>query len=183
MSNGFSPAIVLSARDMKGQWLTGSSLPRRAAAEMMQKLDILGAVACFLAPTHAAQLRIALDRLRPEQAVIALVPDANDLPFLLACDSFVREIEAHRLWFVAGEKWPESLEGLFADHPGLCTPMQFIRLPIADETIDALIAPAQKVFGDATSDRSMTIRTLRDSYQRQNIAHLHRSRYTIPLVG
>jgi hypothetical protein len=159
---------ALTCRDGAGQWLCGCSLPRRAAAEMMQKLDIVGAVACFLSPTHGAQLRVALDKLRPEQAIIAIVSDTDQLAFLLACDSFELEIQAHRLWLVTGPRWMDAMRDLFRAEPGLSTPMQFIRLPIADETIDALIAPAQKVFGDATSDRSMTIRTLRDSYQRQN---------------
>jgi hypothetical protein len=158
---------ALTCRDRDSQWLCGCSLPRRAAAEMMQKLDIAGAVACFLSPTHGSQIRVALDKLRKEQAIIAIVPDANQLPFLLACDSFELDLQAHRLWFVIGEPWADDMRELFRIEPGLSTPSQFIRLPIADETTDALIAPSQKVFGEATADRSTTIRTLRDSYQRQ----------------
>ena len=124
-------------------------------------------------PDHAAQFRVALDRLRPEQAVIALVPDANDLPFLLACDHFDREIERHRLWFVAGEKWPQSLEGLFADHPGLCTPMQFIRLPIAESAIvDPLIESAQKIFATANGKRAQELGRFRESYTRRSSARM-----------
>jgi hypothetical protein len=34
-----------------------------------------GVVACFLAPTHAAQIRVVLEQLRPGQAIIAIVPN------------------------------------------------------------------------------------------------------------
>jgi hypothetical protein len=130
--------------------------------QMMEKLQITGSTACFLAPTHAAQLRVALDKLRPEQAIVAIVPDENQLGFVLSCDAFEAEIVANRLWFACGNRWSEQLTQIFLDHPGLCTPSQFIRLPIADdEVVDLIIAPAQKVFSDVNTDRAAKIQALR----------------------
>ena len=67
---------------------------------------------------------------------------------------------AHRLWFVAGEAWPQNLKQLFADVPGLCTPAQFIRLPLLEEGIfEQLVPAAQKVFSEAQTDRAEKMRT------------------------
>ena len=157
----------LTCRDSTGRWATGCSLPRRAAAQMMQKLEISGSTACFLAPTHAAQIRVALDRLWPEQAIVAIVPDADQLGFLLSCEAFTDAIEANRLWFAIGEQWPAELRKIFIDNPGLCTPSQFIRLPIAeDETVEPLILAAQKTFLDINTDRATQIQTLRQNFSR-----------------
>src|SRR3954471_5526676 len=57
-----------------GKWWGGCSVPGRAAEELLRTLDITNAVACFLNPSHPAQLALALGRIRPEQAVIALLP-------------------------------------------------------------------------------------------------------------
>ena len=165
----FARDRALTFRNADGTWFNGCSLPRRAAEEMMRKLDVAGPVACFLAPLHAAQLRVALDRLRHEQAVIAIVPDPAQMPLLLSCDNFTVDIERHRLWFVIGNGWAEDLKALFAGHPGLCTPTQFIRLPAIDnETIDALIPPAQKAFADTNADRLAGMRRLRETYTRRS---------------
>src|SRR4051812_28336614 len=47
-------------------WLAGCSVPMLAAKEVLKTLNVTGPVACFLAPSHAAQVRVALDRMRPE---------------------------------------------------------------------------------------------------------------------
>src|SRR5437868_5179326 len=52
----------LTAR-VSGQWWSGCSLPLRAAQTLLEKLDLGARVSCFLSPTHAAQLRVTLDRL------------------------------------------------------------------------------------------------------------------------
>lgn len=158
---------ALTLRDSAGNWLTGCSLPRRAAAEMLQKLSISGLVGCFLAPTHSAQLRIALDRLGPEQAIIAIVPQAELLPALLACDFFANDLDRHRLWFAVGPNWTTELKELFNDQPGLCTPTQFIRLPVLEEElVDSLIGPSQKIFSDVAIERSSAVRSARQSARR-----------------
>lgn len=172
----------LTFRDANGAWFIGCSLPRRAAAEMMRKLEITGQVACFLAPSHGAQLRVALDRLRPEQAIIAIIPDASAIGPLLACEDLSRDIAAHRLWIASGEDWPLRLAKLFDDQPGLCTPTQFIRLPVADEAVvEAIIPAAQKIFADANASRAAAIHRLRESYVRSHrrVCVLARSQFRL----
>src|SRR5205807_9778189 len=115
----------------------------------------------FLSPLHAAQLRVALDRLERSQAIVAIIPDATTLWVVLHCEDFSQDIAAHRLWFAAGENWEAELERLFVDQPGLCTPSQFIRPILADpEAADRLIAPAQKIFSTEGSRRAEQIRQL-----------------------
>jgi hypothetical protein len=165
----FGKDRALTLRDSAGNWLTGCSLPRRAAAEMLKHLNVTGLVGCFLAPTHSAQLRVALDRLRPEQALIAIVPQSDWLPALLACDFFADDLDQHRLWFAVGTDWKENLKELFEARPGLCTPTQFVRLPILEEElVDSLIGPAQKIFGEAATQRTKSSHELRKSYSRGN---------------
>src|SRR5258706_2787504 len=94
----------LTAR-VAGQWWSGCSLPLRAAQTLLEKLELGATVSCFLSPTHAAQLRVTLDRLSTSQGVIAVVPEPADLRLILACDCFETAIRAGRLWFVAREHW------------------------------------------------------------------------------
>src|SRR5205823_15018631 len=130
-----------------GKWLTGCSVPRRAAMEIFRKLNIAGGVACFLSPEHAAQIHAALDRLTPEQAIIAIVPDSETQHTILHCENFTPDFQAHRLWLVTGSNWPDDLKQLLSDHPGLPIPSQFIRLPhIGTDVLESQIAAAQRVF-------------------------------------
>jgi hypothetical protein len=136
----------LTARDTGG-WVSGSSLPRRTAEKLFEKLSLRATVICFLAPTHAAQIRVVLERLEPGQALISIVPDAQDLRLILACDDFSHEIDRGRLWLAAGEVWEAELQRLLRGNDGLPLPGQFVRTALVDhEQIDALIARAQDVF-------------------------------------
>lgn len=129
---------------------------------MLRKLDVTGAVACFLAPTHAAQIRAALDRMRPEQAIVVLLPRIVDLVAMLQCEDFAQQIEAHRLWFVAGDDWPDQLLHLFREHTGLATPGQFIRVSASgSELIDELILRAQRVFSEITQKRAAVVQGMK----------------------
>src|SRR6202035_5470454 len=94
----------LTARDSTG-WVSGCSLPLRAAQAMLQQLTVTGVVACFLSPVHGAQVRAALDKLDASQAVIALMPEMRDLRIALGCFDFSDDIQRHRLWFAWGENW------------------------------------------------------------------------------
>ena len=68
------------------RWWAGCSVPKQAARFMLKNMEVPGNVACFLAPTHAAQLRVALDKLESQQAIVAIVPDAQTLSVILHCD-------------------------------------------------------------------------------------------------
>jgi hypothetical protein len=140
----------------RGQWISGCSLPQRTARHLLRTLDLSGAVACFLNPTHAAQLRAALDRLSDWQAIIALVPDEADLHLMLHCEDFSADLVRHRLWFASGAQWPQRLSQLLEDHPGLPTPAQFIRTPLTDsEQMQQRITEAQRIFSAESQRRSV----------------------------
>jgi hypothetical protein len=153
---------ALTARDTRGRWAAGCSLPRRAAREMLRKLEVHGSVACFLAPPHAAQVSVALEFMRPEQAIVALVPTVDHLRAILCCENFADAISSHRLWLVAGELWPAQLAKLYEEHPGLAPPAQFIRVPASpDELIEPLVNEAQQVISQVTTRRSRQMQSVR----------------------
>jgi hypothetical protein len=146
------------------QWLGGCSLPRRAAQAMLTKLAVQGAIACFLDPSHAAPVRAALELMRPEQAIIAIIPEPRNLAALLHCEDFSADIQSRRLWLAGGPDWENDLTKLFDDHPGLPTPAQFIRTPDSDpQIIDPMIAAAQKIFSQANADRSVEMQSMRET--------------------
>jgi hypothetical protein len=153
----------LTAFDAAGAWWAGCSVPLLAARAMLKTLDTGGRVACFLAPTLASHLRVALDTLRPDQAVVSVNPEALALTVLLRCGDFSADIAAGRLWFAWGADWPAELSALFQTNPGLATPSQFVRLPTTrPEDVEQLIGGAQKVFAEQNASRSATVAALRD---------------------
>lgn len=142
-------------------WRDGCSLPLRAARQQLKSMAVPGPVACLLDPVHGAHLRVALDNLKPNQAVLAIVLNAADLPALLAAIDLADDIAAHRLWIVAGGDWAAQLRTLFADRRGLATPMQFVRLSMPDSArLDPVIAEAQNVFREVNDDRSAIAKRL-----------------------
>lgn len=157
----------LTAMLPDGRWFGGCSLPRRAAEFMFRTLEVQGAVGCFLSPTHAAQLRTALNKLESGQAIVAIVPDPANLEIILHCEDFSQDIARHRLWFVTGDGWKQQLNTLFEDIRGLPTPSQFIRPIVADaEAMDGLIAPAQAAFSEAGASRIKKIRAIVEAKSR-----------------
>jgi hypothetical protein len=157
----------LTAFDTDGRWWAGCSVPLPAARAMLKTLDTGGRVACFLSPTLAAQLRVTLDTLRPDQAVVSINPDLSTLGVLLRCGDFSAEIAGGRLWFAWGDDWPRELSEVFGANPGLATPSQFVRLPtMPAETVEQLVGAAQKVFAGQNAARSPAIAALRDRPRR-----------------
>lgn len=137
----------LTCKTENGQWLVGNSLPMRTAERMLRDLDVSESVSCFLDVPHAAFLKLALGRLQPNQAIIAVVPDEVRLTLLLHCEDFSADIERNRLCFAAGEEWPARLCEIFSDHPGLPTPSTFIRTSLTEDgALQEMIAKAQTVF-------------------------------------
>jgi hypothetical protein len=155
----------LTCRSAEGRWWAGCSLPRRAAMAQLKRLELAGAVACFLLPPSAAAIAVALEKLRPELAIIAVVPDTSSLRVMLACHDFSSDIASPRIWFIAGDTWPRALDELFDTWPGLSIPTQFIRLTSSDpEQIEQSIAAAQKVFSEVTARRARQMREARDAW-------------------
>ena len=133
---------------------------------MFKSMDVSGNVACLLRPSHAAQIRVPLDRLQRRQAVLAIVPDERVLSILLHCEDFSADIIAGRLWFAAGENWAQRLETLFEQKPGLPTPSQFLRPISADaEAFNELIGPSQKIFERIEVGRLKQVQTLASEWK------------------
>lgn len=152
---------ALTALDERGGWVEGCSLPLHAAREMLKTIQIGGRTGCFLDPTHAAQLRAALDGLSPMQAIVALLPDPSRLPLMLACEDFSAEMSAHRLWFCSGPDLSQAICDVFADNPGLATPSHFIRTGLLDdESAQPLIRTAEQAFSRINTQRQDQLRTL-----------------------
>ena len=142
------------------RWWDNCSLPRRAGEFMFKKMVTPGVVASFLRPAHAAHLRVTLDMLEPQQAIIALIPEPQVFWVMLHCEDFCQDIAAGRVWFAVGPHWESQLAELFVANPGLPTPSQFIRpIAIDNEPADAMVGPAQKVFADESERRSAQIRS------------------------
>ena len=161
----------LTALEPGDRWHTDCSVPLLAGRAMLKTLDRAAGVACFLNPTHAAQVRVALDHLETNQALIAIVPDLRTLAVMLRCDDFSGEVSAGRLWFAWGERWADELGRLFDDTPGLPGPSRFVRMPLGDASVvDGLIADAQRVFAAQNAKRIDAIARLR-------------SRWTTPAVS
>jgi hypothetical protein len=150
----------LTAKGVDGRWLAGCSLPRRAALAQLKDLEARNTTTCFLAPPHGAHVRVALDRLRAQQAVVAAVPDASAVGWFLRCEDFSADIGRGRLWFVTGDDWAGQLDRLLSDHVGLPTPTAFIRtIMTPDAVIDPMIAAAQQVFSTTASRRAQRIQS------------------------
>jgi hypothetical protein len=146
---------ALTGRDAEGRWLAGCTLPRRAAAEMLREIKITGRTACFLAPPHAAHLRVVLDMLDSSQCLIAVVPDLRMLRAMLSCEDFSADIRRHRLWFCGGADWSAQMQRLLERHPGLAVPQQFIRTAMTPEPLlQALGREAEQVIQSITTRRA-----------------------------
>jgi hypothetical protein len=140
------------------RWHGGCSVPLLAARAMLKTMGAGNGVACFLHPTHAAQVRVALEQLPPEQALICILPDARLLEILFYCEDFSAEISRGGLWFAWGESWTKELGRMLEDVPGLPTPSRFLRLPHADAaSTEQIVAEAQRVFAEQNARRSAAI--------------------------
>ena len=140
------------------RWHGGCSVPLLAARAMLKAMGAGIGAACFLNPTHAAQVRVALEQLPPEQALICILPDARLLEVLFYCDDFSAEVSRGGLWFAWGGSWPKELGRLLEEVPGLPTPSRFVRLPHADAaSTEQLVADAQRAFAEQNARRSAAI--------------------------
>jgi hypothetical protein len=155
----------LTVRDSSGWW-AGCSLPARAAVQQLKSLEARGPLSCFLDPPHAAHLSVALDKMQPSQAIVALIPHERSLAVILGSENLSQYIADHRLWFVAGAQWAAAMRELFRQRPGLATPTQFIRLNQADpQRLDPLIDQAREAIASVSSERTQHARELAAQWQ------------------
>src|SRR5688572_18816020 len=137
---------ALTAADPAGGWWAGCSVPAAAAMVMLKSFACAGTVACFLRPPSAAALRVTLDKLRPSQAIIAIVPDIHTVWVMLHCEDFAADLRGHRLWLAVGDEWETQLSNLLCEREGLPIPSQFVRVSDGTEELaEAMIPPAQRV--------------------------------------
>jgi len=141
----FGRDAALTARWPDGRWWGGSSLPRLVGQSLLKPLRFDGAVACFVAPATAGQIKAALDKLSPRQAVIVTQPDEISAAVALHCEDFTAAIEAGRLWIACGETWAAQLASIMQSQPGLCLPEQYVRTGLLP---DADLAPLAEVGND-----------------------------------
>ena len=137
---------ALTARHIDRQWFGDCSVPRRAAERLLAKLEIAGTSAVMLAPSHAQQIRVALDRSTERQAIVAVLPGEYDAGVVLACDDFAAAIRAGRLLVVVGPDWERQLDELLAERVGVAPATTMIRVPgINDAIVDRLLRPCETI--------------------------------------
>ena len=154
---------ALTAQDADRSWWAGCSVPAAAAKAMLKSFACSGTVGCFLRPPSAAAVRVALDKLRANQALLAIVPDVYAAWVMLHCEEFAADLRGNRLWLVVGDAWEAQLGALLRDREGLPIPSQFIRVSDGTEELaEAMIPPAQRVFSDVTHQRAAAMGPLLD---------------------
>jgi hypothetical protein len=140
------------------RWHTGCSVPLLAARAMLRTLEAGTGAACLLHPSHAAQMRVALDRHGDHHALICITQDVWGLAVLLHCEDFSTEIRGGRLWFAWGDAWSSELGGLLDERPGLPTPSRFIRIPNTEPAVaERLVKGAQEIFAAHNARRAAMI--------------------------
>jgi len=151
-----------------GKWWADNSLPAKSAEAMLKDVTSDVAVTCVVAPTHAAQLRVLLDRVSPSHAIVVVQPDASVAHVALHCEDLADAITAKRLWWTIGTDWAAQLERLLTEQPGLPIPGRFVRTPDVDADVaDAILPEAQGIFGRHMAKRAQQIATLRISLRRK----------------
>ncbi len=144
----------LSGLDGEGRFLGECSLPRRAARELLRKMTPPASTSCFLAPTHGAQIEVALEAA-DSRAIVVILPDAAVLGPMLHCVDLSGWILSHRLFFVTGVNWPGELLTLFRLHPGLPLPQCFLKTAeLGEEKSAAMMSMSQGVFGQLSQERA-----------------------------
>jgi len=153
----------LTGRDAAGKWWSGTSIPLRVGRSLLQTLELTCSASCFLGPTTAGQIRAALEKLRGEQAMIAVIPDMQTAAVILYCDDFSSELKSGRLWLAAGPGWATGLWRILSDFPGLAVPLQFIKTPLmSQEALAEMMEVANPTFGAEIKRRGELAEQIRD---------------------
>ena len=160
---------ALTAQTPDGRWLTDCSLPHRTAQALLGRPTVGGTTACFLSPSHAAQIRVGLDALRPDQALIAIIPDLALVATMIHCVDFSADLAARRLWIAAGSDWAAEISAIFTGNPGLPTPLQFLRTSLLHgDDANRMIPLAERTFAAVGEQRAREIERLRQQPRPRN---------------
>jgi hypothetical protein len=164
---------ALSAK-LGGEWWSGCSVPMESARVLLRNLHV-GGTACYLRPSHAAELVVALRTLAANQAVVAVVPDVRWFHLALHCHDFGEDIRGNRLWFAVGASWSDALRKIFDDHPALPIPTQLIKTPLLEhQEADGMISAVQRVFAEITPRREALLKTLQERPRRYTSSSVKR---------
>ncbi len=159
---------ALSAKEPGGDWLGRCSLPMRVARELLADMAATGRVSVLLYPTHAAQIRFALDQITSQQALIALMESPFDAACALACEAFAVEIGAGRLYFAVGPEWAEQVAQLLSARPGLPMPQQCLRTSLLSaETSRQMVDAMSRIVDAASRQASELVQRLRIEFRWQ----------------
>lgn len=119
---------ALTARFEDGRWFGGCSVPKRAAVNSLARFEMSSNAATLLAPQHPQVIVRALDGMRPDQALIVIIPQDDTYALTLCLHDFSQAIRARRLWFAPGLDWTRAFVELLDKLPGLPPPTQLIRI-------------------------------------------------------
>jgi hypothetical protein len=151
----------LTARE-NGKWFADCSVPLLAGRTMLQSLPDEPVGSCQLMPAHVGLVRAARERMGTTPVLFIAQPDARTARIILSCHDFSDQINRHRFWITAGPTWLDQLEQIFADYPGLATPLRFIRTRLTNEDLTLpAIAAIQSVFSKALSLRGEEINRMK----------------------
>ncbi len=152
---------TLTAIEPSGRWWGDCSVPLLAGRVLLKTLQAGPAGSCVLLPGNAGLLTAARERIGTCTPLFVIQPDVRIARMIFTCGDFSSQIDRHRLWTCTGPDWAQQLREIFAEHPGLATPMQFIRTRLAaEEVIAPLITAAQDVFSSVLTERTAQIAEL-----------------------
>lgn len=152
---------ALSARHVDGQWLSSVSIPRRSADRMLGKAQVSGSSAVLIAPTHAQQIRVVLDRLTAQQVLIVIIGGEYMAGTILACADFSGDIRSKRLWLACGPDWPEELNAILEGNEGIAPPSMMIRVPgLNAENVDAILKPCEAILAQHSQNHRTQLNLL-----------------------
>ena len=175
----------VTALTVDGSWWAGCSVPRLAAKALLKTLERSPLVSAYLSPANAELIHAARERMGPEPAMIAIVPEVETFRMLLATGDFAADIKGHRLWFVVGQEWADELQQLLLQYPGLPPAGRFIRTKLTDGSItEPMIAAAQHVFSLIATQRTVELaalsrRPVREGRELERVLLIAPSRYRL----
>lgn len=133
---------ALSGRHVDRQWFGECSVPARSAERMFARLQIDSPTAILLGPTHAQQIRVVLEKLSRDQALLVVIPGEFTAGVIAACHDFTDALNAGQLWLAAGPDWEVELQAILDRNEGIAPASVMIRVPgLNSDVVDAVHKP------------------------------------------
>lgn len=152
----------LSALESPRRFVGGCSVPAALADELLGTVELASPAVCYLAPTHAAEIALALRKLRHTQVLWVIWPEIEPLRLALRLCDFSEPLGQRRLWFAAGADWAGQLRHLLEAHDGLAVPAQLVRTPLLPPELgEAMTAQMRDLLGQVSEHRAARLAELR----------------------